>query len=155
MSLFPSLLFTPRSSRRDKELSPTAARAPDCNRNSFVNYRILRPRATSAAPSNVGFAREPRDGRDDRPPVLPTQARTYSLTLDTVPSIQRYFSIAFARHDHAPLIDTSLVLRSLAGGARHVDTDGNRLHHDERVFVFAEEFQEELIMLFEAAMIMS
>lgn len=64
-----------------------AARAPDCNRNGFVNYRILRPRATSAAPSTEPPRRAarkictrtyPRDGRDDRPPVLPTHARTIS-----------------------------------------------------------------------------
>lgn len=44
------------------------------------------------------------------------------------------------------------MLRSLAGGARHVDTDGNRSHHDERIFTLARRFREELIMLSDAIM---
>lgn len=126
----------PATRRDESELSPAAARAPDCNRNSFVNYRILRPRATSAAPStapNVGFAREHTLGTvvtvvHRYCPLMPGRSRaavscrTYSLTLDTVPSIQRHFSEALARHDRAPWIDTCFVLRSLTPKAHGTST---------------------------------
>lgn len=55
LSLFLCTVFSTTMTTTTAKLSPAAARAPDCDRNSFVNYRILARRS----PPNGGFAREP------------------------------------------------------------------------------------------------
>ena len=154
--LFCSCSF--RVPRDDTKLQPAAARAPDCNRNSFVNYWILRPRATFAAPStalNVGFAREHTLRTvvtivHQYCPLMPGRSqtvvscRTYSLTLDTVPSIQRHFSETPPRSramNRYVLSCLEVVLEayitSTLTGFAHIMTSV--------IFAFMEEFQEGLI----------
>lgn len=94
------------------ELLPAAACASDCNRNSFVNYRILRDvHCRASAPRRI-YSIYLQDDRDHHTAhsctTISVSCRTYFLTLDTVPSIQRYFFVNFTRHNRTPreYIDT-------------------------------------------------
>lgn len=107
--LLSRFLFTPCSPRRDgafalRRLVRQIAIATASLITGFcvLAPRLPRPRPHRRAARKICTRTYPRDGRDDRPPVLPTHARMisgpamscriYSLTLDTVPSIQRHFS---------------------------------------------------------------